>query len=179
MRIIQHPRRERSGIMEYINMEVNGQSYTIGTEKHWTLLYVIREVLDLTGAKCGCNTGDCGACTVIMNGKAVRSCMVNAKKADQAIITTIEGLAKGEELHPIQQAFIDAGAVQCGFCTPGMILSAKALLDQNPLPSEEEVRHSLDHNLCRCTGYDKIVQAVLLAAKRMGGDTEWKKNSPS
>lgn len=156
--------------MEVIHLEINGQKRELQVEKNWTLLYIIREVLGLTGTKCGCNTGDCGACMVVMNGEATRSCMVNARKADGAAVLTIEGMADGEKLHPIQQAFIDAGAVQCGFCIPGMIMSAKALLDKNPNPTEEEVRQGIDHNLCRCTGYEKIVEAILLAADRMRGE---------
>ena len=114
--------------------------------------------------------GACGTCTVVMNGEAVRACLINSKKLEGAEITTIEGLADGCSLHPIQQAFIDAGAVQCGFCIPGMIMAAKALLDKNVNPTEDEVRKALEHNLCRCTGYEKIVEAVLLAAKRMRGE---------
>ena len=123
--------------------------------------------MDLTGAKCGCNTGDCGACKVIIDGEAVNSCLVLAPKAVGKDIWTIEGLSNGPELHPIQQAFIDAGAVQCGYCTPGMVMSAKALLDKNLDPSEEEIRAAISNNLCRCTGYVKIVEAIRLAAERM------------
>ena len=156
-----------NGIMETIELKINGEVRSVQVEKNWTLLYVLREVLDLTGAKCGCNTGDCGACKVIIDGEAVNSCLVLAPKAVGKEIETIEGLSNGPELHPIQQAFIDAGAVQCGYCTPGMIMSAKALLDKNPVPSEEEIRAAISNNLCRCTGYVKIVDAIRLAGERM------------
>ena len=154
--------------MENISFIVNGETKTVAAEKNWTLLYVLREVLDMTGTKCGCNTGDCGACMVVLNGEATRSCMVNSAKANGAEIVTIESMNCGGTLHPIQQSFVDVGAVQCGFCIPGMIMSAKALLDKNSQPSEEEVRKGIDKNLCRCTGYEKIVEAILLAGKRMG-----------
>ena len=158
---------KENGIMETIELKINGEIRSVQVEKNWTLLYVLREVLDLTGAKCGCNTGDCGACKVIIDGEAVNSCLVLAPKAVGKEIETIEGLSNGPELHPIQQAFIDAGAVQCGYCTPGMIMSAKALLDKNPDPSEEEIRAAISNNLCRCTGYVKIVDAIRLAGERM------------
>lgn len=152
-----------------ICLHINGFDRQVQVEEKWTLLYVLREVLNLTGTKCGCKTGDCGACMVLINGEAVTSCTQRASRLEGKEILTIEGMSDGEHLHPIQQAFIDAGAVQCGFCIPGMILSAKALLDKNPNPTEEEVRIGIDKNLCRCTGYEKIVEAILLAAKRMGG----------
>lgn len=153
--------------MEEITLHINGEDYNCSVEKNWTLMYVLREVLDLTGTKCGCNTSDCGACKVIVDGEAINSCVLMAVKAVGTSIETIEGLSHGTELHPIQEAFIETGAVQCGFCTPGMIMSAKALLDKNPDPSEKEIRESLDNNLCRCTGYVKIVDAIKLAAQRM------------
>lgn len=153
--------------MESIELKINGEVKTVQVEKNWTLMYVLREVLDLTGAKCGCSTGDCGACKVIVDGKAVNSCLILAPKAVGKEIETIEGLSNGPELHPIQQAFIDAGAVQCGYCTPGMVMSAKALLDTNLEPSEEEIRAAISNNLCRCTGYVKIVDAIRLAGERM------------
>lgn len=158
---------ERMKKMEQIQLRINGEGYDLLVEKKWNLLYVLREKLDLTGAKCGCSTGDCGACKVIIDGEAVNSCVIPAWKAQGKEIITIEGLSEGTRLHPIQQAFIDAGAVQCGYCTPGMVMSAKALLDKNPDPTEEDVRRSISNNLCRCTGYVKIVDAILLAAKRM------------
>lgn len=156
--------------MKLIRLNINLKEYEISVKENWTLLYVLREVLDLTGTKCGCSTGDCGACKVIIDGEAVNSCLVLAAKAEGKLITTIEGLTSGTKLHPIQQAFIDTGAVQCGFCTPGMIISAKALLDKNPKPSREEISKAFENNLCRCTGYVKIIEAVQLAVKRMGDE---------
>lgn len=146
---------------------VNGVPQELTVEENRSLLSILREDLLMMGTKCGCKTNDCGTCKVVVNGKAVNSCSVPASKLEGAEVLTIEGVAQGGVLHPIQQAFIDCGAVQCGYCTPGMVLSAKALLDQNPDPSEEEVRQAIDTNLCRCTGYVKIVQAVLLAGERM------------
>lgn len=160
--------------MKTIEIEVNGNLKKLEIEESWTLLYIIREVLGLTGTKCGCADGSCGTCTVIMNGEAVRSCSVNGLKADGAKIMTIEGVADGENLHPIQQAFIDAGAVQCGFCTPGMIMRTKALLDKNLEPTEEEIRIALDGHICRCCGYQKIVEAIMLASERMRGVSDGK-----
>ncbi len=151
-----------------LTLHINGEDREVLVPPKKTLLYVLREVLGFTGTKCGCDTASCGACKAIVDGEAVNSCCVVAEKAVGKRIETIEGLARGNELHPIQQAFIDCGAVQCGFCTPGMVMSAKALLDKNPDPTEDEVRAALDKNLCRCTGYVKIVQAVLEAARRMG-----------
>ena len=148
-----------------IKFTVNGEWYEIYTEPWKTLLDVLREELGITGVKSGCREGECGACTVLIDGKAVNSCLMLALQADGKEITTIEGLSKGETLHPLQQSFIDHFAVQCGFCTPGMILSAKALLDRNPSPSEEEIRVALSGNLCRCTGYVKIIEAVLAASR--------------
>ena len=154
--------------MEQVCLDINGKKIQGSVEKNWNLLFVLREVLGLTGAKCGCSTGDCGACKVIIDGKAVNSCLMLARNMEGKKIETIEGLSDGTALHPIQQAFIDAGAVQCGYCTPGMVMSAKALLDQNPNPTEEEIRNNgISNNLCRCTGYVKIVEAIQLAAKRM------------
>lgn len=124
------------------------------------LIDSLREKLGLTGVKEGCSEGECGACTVIMDGEVVNSCLVMAFQAEGSSILTIEGLGDEENIHPIQQAFIDVGAVQCGYCTPGMILAAKALLDKNPNPTEEEIREAISGNLCRCTGYNKIVQAI-------------------
>lgn len=132
------------------------------------LLDVLREVLGLTGTKEGCGEGECGACTVLVDGKPVDSCLVLIGQVQGRAITTIEGLSNGKELHPLQQAFIDEGAIQCGYCTPGMILAAKALLDSNPNPGEEEIRRSISGNLCRCTGYQKIIKAVQAACS--GGE---------
>jgi aerobic-type carbon monoxide dehydrogenase small subunit (CoxS/CutS family) len=143
-----------------IHLTVNGQPHDLDVEDNDLLLNVLRECLDLTGAKYGCGIGECGACTIIMNGKAVLSCLTLAVLADQSEITTVEGLGDYQHLHPLQQAFLDEGAVQCGFCSPGMLVSAKALLDENPSPSEEEIRQYLRGNLCRCTGYMSIVRAV-------------------
>lgn len=150
-----------------IQLSVNGESFDLLVEPRHTLLKVLREDLGFTGTKRGCDAGECGACTVLLNGKPVNSCLVLAVEADGAEITTIEGLARGSELHPIQEAFIQHGAVQCGYCTPGMILSAKALLDENPHPSEVEVKRAIAGNLCRCTGYVKIIGAILAAAEQM------------
>ncbi len=147
-----------------LNLRVNGEAYELFVAPWKTLAEVLREDLGLTGTKEGCNTGSCGACTVLIDGKAVKSCLILASQASGKDVVTIEGLAKNG-LHPVQQAFIDHFAVQCGFCTPGMILSAKALLDENPDPDEEEVRKAIVGNLCRCTGYNKIVEAVLAASE--------------
>ncbi len=148
-----------------IQLTVNGESVEAAVEQNQTLVQFLREDLGLTGVKHGCGLGDCGACTVILNGKPVNSCLVLAVQAAGGEVLTIEGLAENGMLHPIQQAFVDHGAIQCGFCTPGMILSAKALLDANPRPTEPEIRTAISGNLCRCTGYQKIVQAVQEAAK--------------
>lgn len=150
-----------------IELKVNGEDYEVYVEPWKTLSQVIRDELGLTGTKEGCDTGNCGACSVIMDGKLVKSCLVLAPRAQGKAILTIEGLATKEGLHPIQQAFIDHFAVQCGYCTPGMILAAKYLLDENPHPTEDEVKEGLAGNLCRCTGYVKIVEAVLAAAEKM------------
>lgn len=158
--------------LEQIMLNINGRDILLMVEKHWTLLYVLREILDLIGAKCGCNTGDCGACKIIIDGEAVNSCLIKAKAAVGKTITTIEGVSNGRELHPIQEAFIECGAVQCGYCTPGMIMSAKALLDKNLNPTEEQIREAFANNLCRCTGYIKIFEAVNLAAKNMRAERD-------
>ena len=155
--------------MEQIGLTVNGTLYELGVQPWETLLEVIRDKLGLTGTKEGCGLGECGACTVIMDGKTVNSCLVLAVEADGKQITTIEGLADGDKLHPIQEAFITVGGLQCGFCTPGMIMSAKALLDENPHPSEDEIRRGIAGNLCRCTGYTKIIESITSAAWSMGG----------
>jgi carbon-monoxide dehydrogenase small subunit len=149
-----------------VEMVVNSRRVRIRCAANKTLLDILREDLDLTGAKDACGgEGECGACTVIMNGNAVNSCMVLAGQANQAVIETIEGLSKGTEMHPLQQAFIEAGAIQCGFCTPGAIMSAKSLLENNAAPTEEEIKEALSGNLCRCTGYKKMIEAVQIAAQ--------------
>ncbi len=143
-----------------VRFTVNGELCEIEVPGNRTLLDVIRGELGLTGTKEGCGSGECGACTVLLDGEPVNACLVLALQAEGKEITTIEGLSKGGPLHPIQEAFISHGAIQCGFCTPGMILSAKALLDRNPEPEEMEIREALTGNLCRCTGYQKIVEAI-------------------
>jgi carbon-monoxide dehydrogenase small subunit len=153
----------------FIQLTVNGQSVDAAVEPNRTLLQFLREDLGLTGTKHGCGLGDCGACTVILDGEAVNSCLVLAIHANGREVLTIEGLAENGKLHPIQQAFVDKGSIQCGFCTPGMILSAKALLDANPEPTEQEIRMAISGNLCRCTGYQKIVEAIGEAAKIIQG----------
>jgi len=136
-------------------------------EPRQSLLECLRDVIGLTGTKEGCNDGNCGACTVLMDGRIVNSCLVLGVEAQGAQITTVEGIARGNQLHPVQQAFLQNAALQCGFCTPGFIVAAKALLDQEPAPSEERIRLWLANNLCRCTGYDKIVRAVEQAAQEL------------
>lgn len=155
-----------------ITLIVNDQKYDIAVLPHRTLLQVLREDLGLTGAKHGCGLGECGACTVLVDGLPVNSCLMLAIQAHGCKVTTIEGLASDGRLHPLQEAFVEHGAIQCGFCTPGMILSAKALLDKNPRPTEEEIRGAISGNLCRCTGYQKIVEAIELASRTMANDRE-------
>jgi carbon-monoxide dehydrogenase small subunit len=150
-----------------IVLKVNGKSYNLTVETHRTLVEVLRETLGFTGTKKSCNEGECGACTVLMDGKPVASCLVLAVAAQGKEITTIEGLNRGEKLHPVQEAFVKHTAIQCGFCTPGMIMAAKALLDANPEPTAKEVRMAISGNLCRCTGYQQIVDAVMAAAAAM------------
>jgi len=144
---------------------VNGQAYETAVEPWRTLLDVLRYELELTGTKEGCSTGSCGSCTVLVDGKAVNACLVFIAEAEGKEITTIEGLSQAGKLHPLQQAFMDEGAVQCGFCTPGVILTAKAFLDSNPQPTEARIREAIAGNLCRCTGYDKIVRAIMSVAR--------------
>jgi len=151
-----------------IELIVNGDRYEVAVDPWRTLAEVLREDLSLTGTKIGCAQGDCGACTVLMDGRSISSCLTLAVEAHQRDITTIEGLAPSpDKLHPLQKSFVEHGAVQCGFCTPGMILSAKHLLDNNPSPSEAEIRAGLSGNLCRCTGYNKIVDAIGAAAGKL------------
>lgn len=152
-----------------ISLTVNGDTYNLAVEAWRTLNEVLREDLNLTGTKLGCGSGDCGACTVIVDGKSVSSCLTLAVEMDGRQILTVEGLApSGETLHPIQEAFIEKGAIQCGFCTPGMEISALNLLETNPLPSDDQIRSAISGNLCRCTGYNKIVDAIAEAGRRMG-----------
>lgn len=154
---------------QIINLRLNGQHHEVAVEANWTLLETVREALGYTGAKEGCGTGDCGACSMIVDGKLITSCLMLAPQAEGRSITTIEGLATNGTLHPVQQAFVDTGGVQCGFCTPGMVMAATALLEKNAKPTLEEIREGLAGNLCRCTGYTKIFEAVELAAQRMRG----------
>ncbi len=150
-----------------INLTVNGKAVSADVEPNLLLVYYLREHLDLTGTHIGCDTSNCGACTVDINGKAVKSCTVLAAQADGAVITTIEGLASNGDLHPIQEGFWEEHGLQCGFCTPGMIMTARDLLGRNPDPSDEEIREALEGNLCRCTGYQHIVNAIKYAARKL------------
>jgi carbon-monoxide dehydrogenase small subunit len=147
-----------------IKVEVNGDLYEREVESRRLLVHFLRDDLDLTGTHVGCDTGNCGACTVLYNGDAIKSCMMLAVQADGASIDTVEGLARDGELHPLQQAFSDTHALQCGYCTPGMLMSAKHLLDSNPNPTEQEIRKAIQGNICRCTGYVNIVEAIGKAA---------------
>ncbi len=150
-----------------INLKVNDEPYSIVIDTREILLDMLRYRLGFTGPKEGCGNGNCGSCTVVLNGVTVNSCLTFAVEADGGEVTTVEGVATGGQLHPVQQAFIANAALQCGFCTPGFIISAKALLERNPNPTEEEIRLALSGNLCRCTGYDKIVRAVQTAAQML------------
>jgi carbon-monoxide dehydrogenase small subunit len=150
-----------------ITLKVNGIRYTVDVKPQRTLVEVLRETLGLTGTKKSCNEGECGACTVLMDGKPVASCLVLAIDAQGKEILTIEGLSEGENLHPIQEAFLKHGGIQCGFCTPGMVMSAKAFLDEHPKPTQTEVRKAISGNLCRCTGYQQIVDSIMAASKMM------------
>lgn len=150
-----------------ITLTVNGSAEVVDVPGHMTLLQLLRDKLALTGTKNGCASGECGACTVMLNGDAVNSCMVLAAECDGAEVITVEGLSQAGKLDPIQQAMIDLGGVQCGFCTPGVLISARALLNRNPHPSEYEIRDALTGNLCRCTGYNRIVEAIKAAAERI------------
>jgi carbon-monoxide dehydrogenase small subunit len=149
-----------------IHITVNHKPTDLEVEAHQTLLEVIREELRLTGTKAGCLVGDCGACTVLVDGKPVNSCLMLAVQADGREVTTIEGIETPQGLHPLQAAFVDRGAIQCGYCTPGMILTAKSLLDRHPKAGEAEIRKAISGNLCRCTGYQKIVEAILFSGRR-------------
>jgi carbon-monoxide dehydrogenase small subunit len=154
-------------VKQQVTITVNGTTHTNEVEPRLLLVHYLRDVLDLTGTHVGCDTSQCGACTIQMNGDAVKSCTVLAVQADGAEITTIEGLAKDGELHPIQEGFWEMHGLQCGFCTPGMIMTSVNLLKNNPHPTEAEIRHGLEGNLCRCTGYQNIVKAIQYAADKM------------
>ncbi|GBD20601.1 Carbon monoxide dehydrogenase small chain [bacterium HR28] len=150
-----------------ITVTVNGVTYTHDVEPRLLLVHYLRDVLNLTGTHIGCDTSQCGACTVLLNGKAVKSCTLFAVQADGAEITTIEGLARDGQLHPVQEGFWEKHGLQCGYCTPGMIMTAVDFLQRNPNPTEEEIRHAIEGNLCRCTGYQNIVRAIQYAAEKM------------
>lgn len=152
-----------------VNLTVNGKKRSVTTDPERSLLDVLREELNLTGAKYGCGEGRCGACTVLMDGKRVLSCVTPAAQANKKTITTIEGLARGDSLHPVQEAFLAEGAMQCGYCTPGMIMTAAALLEKNPNPTDEEIVAAMDVNLCRCNGYTKILAAIRRASQKYRG----------
>ncbi len=157
-----------------IDFHVNGDRYSVAASPRLLLVDLLRSRLGLTGTKTGCGTGDCGACTVFLDGRPVNSCLTLAVEVDGKQITTIEGIApSGDQLHPVQEAFVAKGAIQCGFCTPGMVMSSVHLLQRNPSPDESEIRHALGGNLCRCTGYNKIVEAVQTASTAIeaGGDS--------
>lgn len=155
------------GVKVHVRSQVNGEWVEFLCEPRQSLLECLRDILGLTGAKEGCNDGNCGACAVLLDGRLVNSCLVLGVEAEGREVTTIEGLARGPELHPIQRAFLEQAAVQCGFCTPGLILATKALLDREPDPSEARIRRWLANQLCRCTGYDKVVRAVRQAAAEL------------
>ena len=155
-----------------LQLTVNGDLRQILVEPYYSLLDTLRDELHLTGTKKGCDEGDCGACTVILNGKPVTACLVLAHSAHDAQVTTVEGLAARDVLHPVQQAFAEHGGLQCGFCTPGLIMSTVGLLESNSSPSAEEVKYAIGGNLCRCTGYSKVVESILAAVEAMGGQKE-------
>jgi carbon-monoxide dehydrogenase small subunit len=153
-------------LKKLIDLKINGEIYEVAVDTHRTLLEVLRENLELTGTKEACDLGECGSCTVLIDGKPVLSCLTLAIEAQGKDILTIEGLAQEGKLSPLQHSFVDHGAIQCGFCSPGMIMSAKALLDRNPSPTEDEIKDAISGNLCRCTGYVKIIEAVKAAAEK-------------
>ena len=155
-----------------ISLTINGKSYSNDIEPRMSLVHYLREVVDLTGTHVGCDTSGCGACTITLDGKAVKSCTLLAVQADGCELTTIEGMAKGEQMHPIQQSFKENHGLQCGFCTPGMVMTAADILKNNPNPTEEEIRWGISGNLCRCTGYNNIVKSVQQAAKVMAEEKE-------
>jgi aerobic-type carbon monoxide dehydrogenase small subunit (CoxS/CutS family) len=170
---VSFPARREHMKVRAIELEVNGQQYHLEVPVHRTLLQVLREDLELVGTKYGCGTGECGACTVLLDGKrAINACLTLAATLHKKRITTIDGLDKNGELHPVQKAFIEKGAIQCGFCTPGMIMKTTSLLLKNPKPSDAEIRHDLEGNICRCTGYIKIIDAVKKASELMTAGTD-------
>jgi len=148
-----------------IHFVLNGKEIEVEVPQNWTLLRLLREKLRLTGTKEGCGIGECGACTVLLDGMPVNACLILVPKVEGRKVETVEGLGSGESLHPLQKSFIDHGAVQCGFCTPGMLMSSKALLDKNPHPSREEIKEAISGNLCRCTGYQQIIEAIEKASE--------------
>ena len=154
---------------QILSMKLNGEEVTVPVKPSALLVEVLRDQLELTGTKVACGEGECGACTVLLDGQPVNSCLVPALKAQGREVLTVEGLTPLGDLHPLQKAFVEHGAVQCGYCTPGMLMSAKALLDQNPSPTEDEVRLAISGNLCRCTGYAKIVEAIQAVSQGSGG----------
>ncbi|MDG6905989.1 MAG: (2Fe-2S)-binding protein [Nitrososphaerota archaeon] len=154
-----------------VTCKINGKEYSGSAEPRLLLVHFIRDVLNLTGTHIGCDTGHCGACTIIVNGKTVKSCMMLAVQANGADILTVEGLARGDKLHPIQQAYWENHGLQCGYCTPGMLMSSLFLLQRNPDPTDEEIRKGIEGNLCRCTGYVNIVKSIKAAAKKMQAET--------
>jgi carbon-monoxide dehydrogenase small subunit len=154
-----------------ITFTINNEEKSLLVKTHWTLLRVIRDELRLTGTKEGCGEGECGSCTVLVNGEAVNSCLMLAVDVDGKSVETIEGLARDGKLHPLQKSFVEKGAIQCGFCTPGMIMASKALLEENPTLSEDELRYRMAGNLCRCTGYTKIVEAIMDVAEHSEGES--------
>ncbi len=156
----------------HVSTTINGDPIDFLCEPHQTLLDVLRDELHMTGTKEGCGTGDCGACSVVFDGRLICSCLALGVEAEGATIETVEGIAQGDELHPLQQRFLEDAALQCGICTPGFIVAAKALLDHNPDPTEREVRFALAGNLCRCTGYDKIIRSVLETAAELRGQAD-------
>lgn len=157
------------GTKTLLRLQVNGESHEVATELNKTLLEVLREDMALTGTKHGCELGECGTCAVLVDGKPVLSCLMLGIEAVNTEVVTVEGMVQNGKPHPLQNAFADLGAAQCGYCIPGILLTAKALLDENPRPTRDEIRQALSGNLCRCTGYTKILQAVELAAKEMAG----------